>query len=58
MWWGSLICEKCFDCLELDSGDASVEGWWVRTVGKANTADIQVGAEITQPRTKRQKEVS
>lgn len=33
-----------FDCLELDSDDASVEGWWVRIVGNANRADIQVGA--------------
>lgn len=39
-----LYVRECFDCLELDSDDASVEGWWVRIVGNANRADIQVGA--------------
>lgn len=44
-----LYVRECFDCLELDSGDASVEGWWVRTVGKASRADIQVGAGYRSP---------
>lgn len=44
-----LYVRECFDCLELDSGAASVKGWWVRTVGKANTVDIQVGAGYRSP---------
>lgn len=42
---------ECFDCLELDSGDASVEGWRVRIVGKPIG---QIWVQITQSRTKRQ----
>lgn len=45
----ALYVRECFDCLELDSGDASVEGWWVRIVGKANRADIQVGVGYRSP---------
>lgn len=39
-----LYVREGFDCLELDSGDASAEGWWVRIVGKANKTVFQVGA--------------
>lgn len=45
----ALYVRECFDYLELDRGDASVGGWWVRIVGKANRADIQVGVGYRSP---------
>jgi len=41
---GVALCSReCFDCLELNDGDSSVECLWVRVRGKTNKADIVVG---------------
>ena len=38
----ALYLRECFDCLELDDGDDSIEHLWVTVRGNANKAGIMV----------------
>ncbi|KAK4818051.1 LOW QUALITY PROTEIN: hypothetical protein QYF61_004578 [Mycteria americana] len=45
----AMYVRECFDCLELNDGDDTVECLWVRIRGKANKADIMVGVCYRPP---------
>ncbi|GAB0175367.1 hypothetical protein GRJ2_000001900 [Grus japonensis] len=45
----ALYVKECFDCLELNDGDDSIECLWVRIRGKANKADIMEGVCYRPP---------
>jgi len=45
----ALYARECFDCLELDDGNDSIECLWVRVRGKANKAAIMLGVCCRPP---------
>lgn len=45
----ALSVRECFDVVELGAGDGKVEFLWVRIKGRANKADILVGACYRPP---------
>ena len=45
----ALYVRECFDCIELNNCDDTVECLWVRMRGKANTADIPLGVCYRPP---------
>jgi len=45
----ALYVRVCFDCIELNECDDNVEYLWIKMMGKANKADILLGACYRPP---------